>query len=97
MKFKCVAAILFLSPCLGAVPAAADQVCSVPLSDWQPRQALQKKLEADGWTVLSIRSDDGCYKVKAMRAGGDHLKAKYDPASLERIQPMSQDDDDRHH
>lgn len=43
--------------------------------------------------MLSIRSDDGCYKVKATKAGGENLKAKYDPASLERIQPISQDDE----
>lgn len=94
MKFKCMAAVLFLSSCLGVVPAAADQVCNVPLTDWQPRQALQNKLETEGWTVLSIRSDDGCYKIKAMKAGGERIKEKYNPATLERIQmpPDAKDD-----
>ncbi|MFG1394844.1 PepSY domain-containing protein [Xanthobacter agilis] len=74
-----------LAACLAAGPAAADRDCNVPLADWQPREALQKKLEAEGWTVLSIRSDDGCYKVLATDVQGARLKAKYDPASLERI------------
>lgn len=80
--------------CLTAGPAAADRDCNVPLADWQPRDVLQKKLEAEGWTVLSIRSDDGCYKVRATNARGDRLKAKYDPASLERIPRTAGDSDD---
>ena len=71
---------------LAATPAIADRDCNVPLADWQPREALQKKLEAEGWTVLSIRSDDGCYKVRATNAQGARLKAKFDPARLERVQ-----------
>ncbi|MFG1344027.1 PepSY domain-containing protein [Xanthobacter autotrophicus DSM 431] len=74
-----------LVACIAAGPAAADSDCNVPLADWQPREVLQKKLEAEGWTVLSIRSDDGCYKVLATNTQGGRLKAKYDPASLERI------------
>jgi hypothetical protein len=57
----------------------------VPLSDWQPRAALQRKLEAEGWTVLKIRSDDGCYKVLARDGRGATLKAKFDPATLEPV------------
>lgn len=76
---------------LAATPAAADRDCNVPLADWQPREALQKKLEAEGWTVLSIRSDDGCYKVRATNAQGARLKAKFDPA---RLEPMAGQDDD---
>lgn len=78
--------------CLAATPAAADRDCNVPLADWQPREALQKKLEAEGWTVLSIRSDDGCYKVRATNAQGMRLKSKFDPGRLVPI-PGQHDDD----
>ncbi|WP_371745059.1 PepSY domain-containing protein [Xanthobacter sp. YC-JY1] len=63
----------------------------MPLADWQPRDALQKKLEAEGWTVVSIRSDDGCYKVRATNAQGARLRAKFDPA---RLEPIPDRDDD---
>lgn len=85
-------AVLLAVVCLVTGPAAADGDCRVPLADWQPRAVLQKKLEAEGWTVMSIRTDDGCYKVKATNAQGARLKAKYDPASLEPI-PHEDDDD----
>lgn len=68
-----------------ATPAVADPVCDAPLADWRPRQALQAKLEADGWTVIAIRVDDGCYKVRATNARGERLEAKFDPASLDLV------------
>ncbi|MFG1260899.1 PepSY domain-containing protein [Xanthobacter flavus] len=89
--FRLVAASLVAAG-LAATPAAADRDCNVPLADWQPREALQKKLEAEGWTVLSIRSDDGCYKVRATNAQGGRLKAKFDPARLERVPGRDEDD-----
>jgi hypothetical protein len=89
---RCLVGAGLLSVCLGAEPALADARCNVPLADWQPREALQKKLAGDGWTVLSIRSDDGCYKVKATNPSGGRLEGKFDPGSLEPIQ--SKDDDD---
>lgn len=88
--FRLVAASLVAAG-LTATPAAADRDCNVPLAEWQPREALQKKLEAEGWIVLSIRSDDGCYKVRATNSQGARLKAKFDPARLERVH--SRDDD----
>lgn len=81
----------FLVAFLASSPAVADRDCNVPLADWQPREALQKKLEAEGWTVLSIRADDGCYKVRATNPQGARLKAKFDPA---RLEPMAGQDDD---
>jgi hypothetical protein len=86
-----------LSVCLGAGPTLASPRCTVPLADWQPRVALEKKLEAEGWTVRSIRSDDGCYKVKATNPRGERLEAKYDPASLELVRRKDEDDDDLIH
>ena len=83
-----------LSVCLGAGPAMAGPRCNVPLADWQPREALERKLSAEGWTVVSIRSDDGCYKVKATNPRGEHLEAKYDPESLELVRRKGERDDD---
>ncbi len=79
-SFAIVFAALIASP-----SAWADRRCAVPLADWQPRQALESRLAADGWTVLSIRTDDGCYKVSAKNARGEVMKAKFDPATLERV------------
>jgi hypothetical protein len=83
-----LAAVLVLVACLGA---AADTHCSQPLADWQPREAFQKKLEADGWRDIAIRVDDGCYLVHASNERGERLHGKFDPVTLTAM-PR-----DRHH
>lgn len=70
---------------LAAAPAAADPYCRVPLADWQPREALQRKLELEGWTVQTIRAHDGCYRVRAVNATGERLEARFDPSTLEMV------------
>ena len=75
--------LALLGATIGA--ASADDRCGVPLADWQPRSALQQKLAAEGWTVLRIRSDDGCYAVSARDAAGRTMKGRFDPATLERV------------
>ncbi|MGR7997747.1 PepSY domain-containing protein [Xanthobacter sp. ZOL 2024] len=64
--------------------AQAGRDCAAPLAEWQPRAALVQQLEAEGWTVQSVRIDDGCYKVRAVNAQGETLRAVFDPVSLER-------------
>jgi hypothetical protein len=75
-----------LAACVWATPVLADRFCSVPLADWQPREALLRRLEAEGLTVLGIRADDGCYKVLARTPDGDTIKRRFDPATLEPIE-----------
>ena len=60
----------------------ADSLCDAPLSDWQPREALQAKLEGEGWRGVAIRIEDGCYLVHAFNDQGDRLHGKFDPETL---------------
>lgn len=76
-----------------ALPAAAGPHCRVPLAEWQPREALQARLEGQGWTVLSIRTDDGCYKVRATNADGGRVGGKFDPKTLEPVAEGEAGDD----
>ncbi|MFO1150854.1 MAG: PepSY domain-containing protein [Alsobacter sp.] len=80
-----------------ATPALAQHRCRVPLGDWQPREALQSRLEQQGWTVLSIRADDGCYKVRARNEAGERLEGKFDPATLEPVARRGGHGDPRDH
>lgn len=75
-----------------AAPALASPRCSTPMAEWKPREALVEKLRADGWTVRRIKTDDGCYKVRATDAEGRRVKAKFDPATLERLSRHLDDD-----
>lgn len=62
--------------------ALADNDCTDPVADWQPREVLRQQLEGHGWTIQRIKVDDGCYEVRGVDKIGNTFKAKYAPASL---------------
>jgi hypothetical protein len=85
-------AILFGMLGSSAVLASDDDYCNVPVADWQPREALQKKLEGDGWQVRRIKSDDGCYEVYAIDDQGRRIEAAYNPKTFEMMKRERGDD-----
>lgn len=76
---------LALTAALLTAPAIAGNDCDVPIADWQPREAVQQMAAQKGWQIEHIKIDDGCYKVRATDAQGQHIKAKIDPQTLEII------------
>ncbi|MFN4764802.1 PepSY domain-containing protein, partial [Gillisia sp. Q332] len=40
---------------LAAGAAQASDKCAVPQAEWQPKEALQQKLEGDGWKIKKIK------------------------------------------
>jgi len=67
----------------GIGSAAAADVCTVPQAEWQPKEALQKKLEADGWKIKKIKIDDGCYEVYGTDKSGARKETYFDPKTFE--------------
>lgn len=62
--------------------AMADDDCTVPMAQWQPREAVAEMAKGRGWTVTRIRVDDGCYQIRGQDENGRAFKAKIDPGSL---------------
>lgn len=77
--FSAVALVVASSPVL------SGEKCDVPVSEWQPREALKSKLTADGWHVHSIKARDGCYEADAVDAHGISVQAVFNPKTLERV------------
>lgn len=65
----------------GAAWASND--CDAPMSRWQPREAAGRAVEAYGWQVRRIRTDDGCYRVQASDSRGNRIEAELVPDTLE--------------
>lgn len=80
MKNKIVT--LLIASCLVSGTALADDDCTDPVSEWQPRDQLRQMIEDKGWKVKRIKVDDGCYKVKGFDQKGNRIKATFSPASL---------------
>ncbi len=73
---------------------AQDEVCSQPMADWQPREAVRKMAEGLGWEVRRIKIDDGCYEVFARDAKGQMIEAAVDPATLAVVKLEVESDHD---
>ncbi|MDR9467999.1 PepSY domain-containing protein [Marinospirillum sp.] len=87
--------VLSLSLLLLSGAALADDDCDDPVANWQPRENLREKLEAEGWTVRRIKVDDGCYEVKGRDSNGVKAEAEFAPASLKMMKWEREEDDDK--
>jgi hypothetical protein len=74
---------LLIATVAGIGSAAAEDICSVPQAEWQPKEALQKKLESEGWTIKAIKIDEGCFEVYGKDAAGKKMETYFDPKSFE--------------
>ena len=66
--------------------ALADNDCTDPVAEWQPQENLRQLMVDNGWQVKRIKVDDGCYEVKGLDQNGNHVEAKFSPASLEILE-----------
>lgn len=76
-----ITALLTTSLWAGLVFAEDD--CHDPVTDWQPKQVLREKLEAEGWQIHRIKVDDGCYEMKGFDQHGNKIKAEFYPKTLQ--------------
>lgn len=85
---------LMLTLALLATPALAGDDCMVPMTGWQPREAVEKLAAEQGWVLRRIRIDDGCYEVIGHDAAGRAIEVKIDPATLAVVEMEFEDDHD---
>lgn len=86
---------LVLALALVAGPALAGDDCAVPMTDWQPREAVLKLAAERGWDLRRVRIDDGCYEVIGHDATGRAIEVKLNPATLAVVEiEFGEDDSD---
>ncbi|WP_457661345.1 PepSY domain-containing protein [Sinorhizobium medicae] len=71
--------------------ALASEKCNVAMADWKPREALQTKLEGEGWKIRSIKTEDGCYEAYAINAEGKKVEAYFNPQTFESVDMKIED------
>lgn len=89
--------LMLMTLALIATPALAGDDCAVPMTDWQPREAVVKLAAEQGWVLRRIRIDDGCYEVIGRDAAGRRIEVKLDPATLAVVEMEFEDDHDDEH
>jgi hypothetical protein len=85
MKRALFATAMTMTMLAAATAAASSNRCNIPASEWQSREALQKKLEAEAWKVRRIKADHGCYEAYAIDKDGRRVEAYFNPKTLERL------------
>jgi hypothetical protein len=79
-------AIIILVSAIGASGAArADDDCWAPMSEWQPRAAVQQLAQKQGWTVKRIKIHDGCYRIYGSDANGEEIHVTVNPVTLDIV------------
>lgn len=84
-----IASLLAFGP--GAVLAEAD--CFVPMAHWQPRAAVARFADAQGWTVDRIKIDDGCYQIDGTDAKGRRIEVTIQPETFSVLEMEYEDHD----
>ena len=86
--------ILTFLAVFSAGAAMADDDCFVPMADWQPREAVMRLAEENGWQLTRIKIDDGCYEIIGRNAEGRRIEVTVHPSTLDIIELEYEDDDD---
>jgi hypothetical protein len=87
--------ILAFLAVLSARAAFADDDCFVPMSQWQPRGAVEELAAANGWTVRRIKIDDGCYEIDGRDRADRRVEVKVHPGTLQIVDIEYEDEDGR--
>ena len=81
---KTLTMLAFLAVSTAGATLAGDD-CLVPMTDWQPREAVAGLAEDNGWTVRRIKIDAGCYEIDGGDAEGRRIEVTVHPATLQVI------------
>lgn len=71
-----------LMACTATVAFADTNRLNVPRGEWLPTNQIVEKLQAQGYTVTEIETDDGAYEVE-MTKNGIRQEAHVHPATGE--------------
>lgn len=86
-RFIIISTLLLVS--VGA--AQAEAVCKAyEKSKWISKDALTAKVSQLGYTVRSIKAEDGCWEVKGVK-DGKLVEAYFDPVTAEVVKSKAMD------
>jgi len=87
MNSKPIPVVALIAVLTSATAFGAD-LCNVPEAERQPIEALQRKLEDQGWKIKKIKTDRGCYEAYATTGGGQRVEAYFNPKTFKLIKKL---------
>jgi len=100
MKTRILPLACAFFPLLSLSSAADSSDCFVPMTNWQPRQAIIELATSNSWKIRRIKIDDGCYEIYGWDKDGNEIEVKLMPDTLDIVKfefekfHSSDDDDD---
>lgn len=76
---------------IAAVPAFAEDLCSVPQDKWMTEDALKAKLTEAGFDIRQVKVEDGCYEIYAIDKDGKKVEALVNPETAEIVKNKADD------
>ncbi len=78
-----LAGLTFVGLSASAAFASEDHLCSsAPRAEWRSADEAKAAVEAEGYTVTRIKTEDGCYEAYARDAAGARFELLLDPVTL---------------
>ncbi len=78
-----LAGLTFVGLSASAAFASEDHLCSsAPRAEWRSADEAKAAVEAEGYTVTRIKTEDGCYEAYARDAAGARYELLLDPVTL---------------
>ncbi|MDR6754959.1 hypothetical protein J2Y48_000232 [Mycoplana sp. BE70] len=81
---KALTTLAFLAVLPATAALAADE-CRVPVGQEQSREALTQLTTEFGWTIDTLKIDDGCYNLRVTDESGNVFKVKIDPETMDVV------------
>ena len=81
MRSIMLAATLALGTIVAAPVYASENCAAGPRERWLPQDQIKAKAEEMGYTVRSVKQEDGCFEVKAIDKAGAKVEIYVDPIS----------------
>ncbi|WP_297575812.1 PepSY domain-containing protein [uncultured Deefgea sp.] len=67
--------------------ASRDDDCAPhPREQWVSATEAKTKIEAQGYTITSLRVSDGCYEIRGSNKDNQRVKVSFDPKTLEMVE-----------
>lgn len=84
---RVIISLLAVSALAAPAYAASGAVsCSTaPKSKWQPQAKLEQILKSKGFTVRTIKVENGCYEVYAMDSHGKRANMAFNAETLKQL------------
>ncbi|WP_203564024.1 PepSY domain-containing protein [Deefgea sp. CFH1-16] len=66
--------------------ASSNDCAPHPREQWVSAAEAKTKIEAQGYSISSLKVSDGCYEIKGRNKDNQRVEVSFDPKTLEMVE-----------